>query len=826
MTDREANEISAPANRFLNVSLQILVGIAVIGGLYLSSLYSYLLFHSIIEIFSIIVTSCIFLIAWNSRRFMDSNYMLFLGISFLFIAIIDILHTLTYKGMAVFPGYDANLPTQLWIIMRYMLAISFLVAPIFIRRKVNAPLVLFLYSAATVLLLLLIFYWGIFPACYVEGSGLTPFKIYSEYIISLILLGSLIYLILERKAFARPILGLLIGSIVLSIAAEMEFTTYASVYGFSNMLGHMLIFVSFYLIYKALIEISLTKPYDLMFRNLKNSEKKNRIILEQMYESYFEVDLAGNFTLVNESTCLNLGYPHEELIGKNYRLAVPGDDIKPLLLAFNEVYRTGVPNKGFEHKILRKDGSVITVESSISLLKNEQGDVIGFRSISQNITERKRAEEALYKEKEFIKSLVDTAQTSIVVLDTSGHIITINPYLEQISGYLLEEVKGKNWFSTFLPEAKQTKSRELFLNAIDDIQTKGNIDEIVTKDGRIRSIEWYDNTLKDANGDIVGLIAIGQDITERKQAEEALSSAEEKYRLLVENINDIFYILDRQGIFTYISPAVERVTRYKVSELIGTPIFPLIHPDDLPGLLDSFNHLVAGQLVPWEFRLLDKDGRSIFVRSSRQLLYKEGKAIGVTAVVTDITERKLMERKLEEMATHDFLTGLPNRVLLFDRFTIAAALAHRNKARLAVMSLDLDKFKTINDTLGHDAGDQVLKAVSKQLMETIRASDTLARIGGDEFILVMMETGDIKDTDATAQKILDAFKEPLSIGGHQLHLSTSIGIAIYPEDAEDLETLIKKSDAAMYYSKGHGRNQFKFFHDGDVWISGDHKSAA
>lgn len=142
------------------------------------------------------------------------------------------------------------------------------------------------------------------------------------------------------------------------------------------------------------------------------------------------------------------------------------------------------------------------------------------------------------------------------------------------------------------------------------------------------------------------------------------------------------------------------------------------------------------------------------------------------------------------------------------------------------MSLDLDKFKSINDTFGHDAGDQVLKSVSSRLAGIIRASDTLARVGGDEFILVMMETNHVGDATAIAQKILDSFSVPHSIEGHQLQLSTSIGIAIYPEDGQDLETLVKKSDAAMYYSKGHGRNQFKFFSDGDVRIAGDHRSAA
>jgi diguanylate cyclase (GGDEF)-like protein/PAS domain S-box-containing protein len=430
---------------------------------------------------------------------------------------------------------------------------------------------------------------------------------------------------------------------------------------------------------------------------LRRSEEKYRIVLEQMFDSYYEVDLAGNFTFVNDAACLNLGYSREELIGHNFQIALSENDAKTVFQAYHTAYVSGEPNKGFAFAVRRKDGTVGFAESSISLRKNEKGAIIGFRSISR-------------------------------------------------------------------------------------------------------------------------------DITERKQSEEALRSAEEKYRSIIENINDIFYMLDNQGNITFISPAVERLTKYKMSELIGKPVFPLVHPDDLPGLLESFNNLVSGQLVPWEFRLLDKDGRVIFVRTSRQLLYKDEKVIGITAVMTDLTERKKMEQKLEEMATHDFLTSLPNRVLLTDRFSMAAALAHRNKARLAIMSLDLDKFKTINDTLGHEAGDQVLKTVATRITAVIRASDTIARIGGDEFVLVMQETKRREDATAIAQKILDSFAEPLLIDAHPVQLSTSIGIAIYPEDAEDLETLIKKSDAAMYYSKGHGRNQFKFFSDGDVQIGGDHRS--
>lgn len=564
---------------------------------------------------------------------------------------------------------------------------------------------------------------------------------------------------------------------------------------------------------------------------LKQLEEKNRSILEQIYDSCYEVDLAGNFTYVNQSMCRNLGYSREELIGNNYRLTVPEDDIKPLLLAANEVFRTGEPNKGFEHKILRKDGIILFAETSISLRKNEKGEIVGFRSISRDITERKQAEKALRESESQYRLLSEHMTDFVWLMNMNLEPIYQSPSVEKLTGFTQEEIMELPMEKRVTPESLKLAS-EYFLNELPRVEAEPDYNPIYTieleiyrKDGTTLWSENKFSIIRDENGKPLSILGEARDITERKQAEKALRSAEEKYRSLVENINDVFYMLDTEGNITYVSPVVERLTKYKVSDLIGKPFIPLIYPDDLPGLLNSFNRLVSGHLEPWEFRVLDKDGRVIFVRTSSRPLYKDGEIAGVTALMTDISERKLLEQKLEELATHDYLTCLPNRVLLTDRFTIAAALSHRNKSRLAVMSLDLDNFKSINDTLGHEAGDQVLKTVSTRLAALIRASDTLARIGGDEFVLVMLETKRMEDATAVAQKILDSFAEPLLIDGHPLHLSTSIGIAIYPEDAEDIETLIKKSDAAMYYSKGHGRNQFKFFSDGDVRMGGDHKSA-
>ena len=170
------------------------------------------------------------------------------------------------------------------------------------------------------------------------------------------------------------------------------------------------------------------------------------------------------------------------------------------------------------------------------------------------------------------------------------------------------------------------------------------------------------------------------------------------------------------------------------------------------------------------------------------------------------------------MATHDSLTGLPNRTLLSDRLTMGLALSRRSGNRLAVLMLDLDRFKAINDTLGHSVGDQLLKAVGEQLAGIIRKSDTVARIGGDEFVLVLPQISQANDVTKLAQRILDVFREPFVFDGHRLDITTSIGIAIYPEDGKEIESLLKNADAAMYWAKEHGRDPYRFYGGEDTGI--------
>ncbi len=290
-------------------------GIVILFGLYLTSLYNYILFHSLAELFSIVVACAVFFIAWNSKEFVKNNYILFLGIAYLFIGVLDGVHMLSYKGMGVFQGYgESNLSTQLWIAARYTESITLLIAPFFIARKLRVQQLFYTYLFLTVSLLAVIFYWNIFPVCFVEGAGLTPFKKVSEYVISLILLASLYLLFQRRNKFDPFVVKALCASIVLTIGAELAFTFYISVYGFSNLVGHIFKIVSFYLIYRALIYTGLTKPYSLMFKELSEKEKQYRQTFETNQAIKLIIDpTCGAIVEANKAACDFYGYSKKEL---------------------------------------------------------------------------------------------------------------------------------------------------------------------------------------------------------------------------------------------------------------------------------------------------------------------------------------------------------------------------------------------------------------------------------------------------------------------------------------------------------------------------------
>lgn len=253
------------------IALRVAGFAAVLGGLYLARLSSYLLFHSLVEVATVIIACAIFLLAWNARRFLANQYLLFVGIAYAFIGMVDLLHTLAYKGMGVFPGDDADLATQLWVFGRLLQGASLVAAPAFIRRPVPlAPTVA--GFAALVGLGLLLIRQGIFPAAFVEGEGLTPFKTWSEAVVIGLLVAAAVLLVRRRRAFDPTVLRLMTASILATALSELPFVLYTDPYAHWNLLGHYIRLVAYYLAYKALVETGLRRPYDLLFRELKASE--------------------------------------------------------------------------------------------------------------------------------------------------------------------------------------------------------------------------------------------------------------------------------------------------------------------------------------------------------------------------------------------------------------------------------------------------------------------------------------------------------------------------------------------------------------------------
>jgi signal transduction histidine kinase len=254
----------------------IALGLAVLSALYLTSLHSYLLFHSLVELFTIIVAGGILVIAWNARGYINDNYLLFIAIASVFVALVDLIHTLAYQGMGVFKSDTANLATQLWIAGRYLQSLSWLIAPLFLGRRLRPGLQIAAYFLVTSFLLLSIFYWQVFPAAFVQGVGLTVFKVTSEYVISLIFLAAIVLLLLNRQEFDRRVRHLVVLSLVFNIAAEIAFTSYVSVYGGANLVGHLLRWIAFFMLYKAIIETGLVQPYALLLHDLKRSDDQLR----------------------------------------------------------------------------------------------------------------------------------------------------------------------------------------------------------------------------------------------------------------------------------------------------------------------------------------------------------------------------------------------------------------------------------------------------------------------------------------------------------------------------------------------------------------------
>jgi len=294
---------------------------------------------------------------------------------------------------------------------------------------------------------------------------------------------------------------------------------------------------------------------------------------------------------------------------------------------------------------------------------------------------------------------------------------------------------------------------------------------------------------------------------ERQRAEEALRESEERLRAIFESAQDAIFTKDLEGRYTRVNAACASLFGLTPNEMRDKTDFDLF-PPEIARHTQEIDRAVMGkgEAISIEDTKPIADVMHTFHVSKVPLRDASGKIVGLCGIARDITERVWAEEQPVYMATHDALTGLPNRRLFNDRLNLEMAHARRNRQKLAVMLLDLDYFKDVNDTLGHNVGDQLLQAVGNRLIGLLRKGDTVARMGGDEFMLICPEIAWGEDTAQVAHKILEAIREPFEFDGHEIRTTTSIGIALYPDDGEDVDTLMKNADIAMYRAKDQGRD--------------------
>ena len=298
-----------------------------------------------------------------------------------------------------------------------------------------------------------------------------------------------------------------------------------------------------------------------------------------------------------------------------------------------------------------------------------------------------------------------------------------------------------------------------------------------------------------------------QEIIQRKQAEEALLREKDNLIRIFKAMEDCIYIVNPHYDIQYVNPAFEKDFRppegRKCYEHLSDreEVCPWCHSQDV----------FAGRTIRWEWYYLKNEKTYDIIETP---LRNADGSISMLTMFRDITERKRAEETIKQMAYHDALTDLPNRLLFNDRLNLALAHARRSQQKLALMMLDLDHFKEVNDTLGHSVGDKLLRVVGKRLTSLVRESDTVARMGGDEFMLTLPEVAEAEDAARIAEKILRGFQKPFVLDGHELHVTTSVGIAMYPDDGEDGGTLMKNADIAMYRAKEQGRNNYQRYPGG------------
>ena len=467
-------------------------------------------------------------------------------------------------------------------------------------------------------------------------------------------------------------------------------------------------------------------------------------------------------------------------------------------------------NWNIEHRLICSDGVEKTVQAVGEARKDESNKTVLLVGTVQDITERKQTEVELLK----LFNAVEQSPVTVVITDLDGTIEYVNPKFTELTGYTSEEAIGQS------PQLLKSDVHppEFYKDMWDTISFGKTWSGEFCNKKKNGELYWEDarvSPVTNSDGCITHYLAIKEDITGRKQTEEALRNSE-KRSIMAQKIGKVgiwdWNLISGALIW---SDEIYSMLGYSPVEII--PSYELflecVHPDDRESLNRSVEESL-NQKKPYRLdcRIVNKNGVELIAEATGEVEYDEdGKPARMVGTFIDITERKNSEESIKHMAYYDHLTGLPNRILFVDRLDQVLLREAWKQRTTAVLFLDLDRFKIINDTLGHAFGDELLKVVARRLEGCLREGDTVARLGGDEFTILLQDLAKPEDIPLVLEKILDSIKLPIEINGREVIISTSIGVSIFPDDGEDTSTLLKNADIAMYRAKSEGKNNFQIY---------------
>ncbi len=523
------------------------------------------------------------------------------------------------------------------------------------------------------------------------------------------------------------------------------------------------------------------------------------------------ISLDGNWLQVNPPLCHMLGYTEPELKKLTFQDVTHPEDLKADLDYVEQVLRGEIPSYQMEKRYFHKDGHIVWALLSMSVVRGRDGAPLHFVSQLQDITARKRTELELAANRRFLADLIDAIPMPLTVKDDNRRFVIVNKATGDFHGRPVGDFIGK-LDSDFYPAERVMQicvEDDAVIGSGTPFEEEQSFETI---SGEVRWVVKHKRRIVSPDGRR-WLITALFDITGRKLAEIALKQSEARFRALTEMSSDFYWEQDENFRITAMSPGVEKSVGIDAQWHIGKTRW------EVPGILLTEKEWAAHRAIldahqpfsDFTYERLGREGDTRYLSISGQPIFDaQGNFTGYRGVGTDVTAAKIADARIQYLAYHDSLTALPNRSSFSLILNPGIARARRDGKKLAVLFIDVDRFKNINDTLGHHAGDTLLREIGSRLRHCVRQADTIARLGGDEFVVLLQDISEPEDVAKVAHKILLEIAGSLDILGQEIRVTASIGISIYPQDGQDEQTLMKNADIAMYHAKQEGKNNFQF----------------